>query len=330
MAFPTLKQTLRALRDVKSSPNQTVLDCLLALLHASYDHASYDDDQISKYEKLSDQYSDAIDGNELQQDIVLAMRYLRSCDVTELIPALIGYFKEDDQFYELGHAMISLAFPRKRSTVSSEALTDMQREVLTALTGTDAIWSSDGTLAALLKVRGLPTTKSKAQQLVTKSQKEANILRAVSDRRVANHVRKYGCHVVSVFDPEDKLPTFTYSIGIQATTGAPEAIVIGLSPDLGHFLINEYNDQVRQGVKFERGVPYADFLEGFNIYVEPVQPKLLTEYTLGCTRFYKGEAYSVVQLIYPTTSGVWPWSSGASKKFKALQPLLGRQHPYRK
>ena len=77
-------------------------------------------------------------------------------------------------------------------------------------------------------------------------------------------------------------------------------------------------------------MPYADFLEGFNIYVEPAQPKLLTEYTLGCSRFYKGEAYSVVQLIYPTTSGVWPWQDGASKKFKALQPLLGRKHPYRK
>ena len=325
MAFPTLKQTLRALHDAKSSPNQTVLDDLLALLHASYD-----EDQISKYEKLSDQYSDATDGKDLQQDVVLALQNLRSCDVTELIPALIDYFQEDDQFYDLGHAMIALVFPRKRSTVSPDTLTDMQREVLTALTGTDAIWRSDGTFAALLKSRGLPTTKSKAQQLMTKSEKEANKLRAASDRRVANHVRKYGCHVVSVFDPEDKLPTFSYSIGIQATMGVPEAIVIGLSPDLGHFLIYEYNDQVRQGVKFERGVPYADFLEGFNIYVEPAQPKLLTEYTLGCSRFYKGEAYSVVQLIYPTTSGVWPWQDGASKKFKALQPLLGRKHPYRK
>lgn len=324
MAFPTLKQTLRALHDVKSLPSEAVLDCLSTLLHASYD------DQPLKYEKLSDQYSDATNGKDLQQEVVLAMRNLRSCDVTELIPALIGYFKEDDQFYELGHAMISLAFPRKRSPISPAALTDMQRNVLTALTETDAIWRCDGTLATLLKGRGLPPTRSKAQQLITRSQKEANKRQAASDRRVANDVRKYGCHVVTVFDPDEKLPTFSYSIGIQATTGLPEAIVIGLSPDLGHYMINEYNDQVRQGVLFERGVPYSGFLEGFNIYVEPAQPKRLTEYTLGCSRFYQGEAYSVVQLIYPTTSGIWPWQGDASQAFIINQPLLGRKHPYRK
>lgn len=167
MAFPTLKQTQHALEEAKASQSQTAFDCLFAILRASYD-----DDQLSKYEKLSDQYSDVTDGNDLQQDVVLAMPYLRSCDVTELIPALIGYFKDDDQFYELGHAMILLVFPRKRSTVSPETLTEMQREVLAELTATDAIWRSDGTFAALLKSRGLPTTKSKAQQLVTKSKQQ--------------------------------------------------------------------------------------------------------------------------------------------------------------
>ncbi len=167
MAFPTLKQTLHALEEGKASQSKTAFDCLFAILRASYD-----DGQQSKYEKLSDQYSDLTDGNDLQQDVVLAMPYLRSCDVTELVPALIGYFKDDDQFYELGHAMISLAFPRRRSAVSPETLTEMQREVLAALTGTDAIWRSDGTVATLLKSRGLPTTKSKAQQLVTKSKKQ--------------------------------------------------------------------------------------------------------------------------------------------------------------
>jgi hypothetical protein len=156
---------------------------------------------------------------------------------------------------------------------------------------------------------------------------------AASDRRVASHVKKYGCHVVTVFDPDEKLPTFSYSIGIQATSGVPEAIVIGLSAEMGHYMINEYNLQVRKGVRFARGVPSGEFLDGFDIYVEPAKPKLLTEYTLGCSRYYKGEAgqaYSVVQLIYPTTSGVWPWQSAATKAFRANQPLLGRKHPYRK
>jgi hypothetical protein len=153
--------------------------------------------------------------------------------------------------------------------------------------------------------------------------------RAENDKRVAADVDKYGCHVISVFDPEEKLPTFSYSVGIQASSDAAEAIVIGLRPNLGHSMINEYNAQVRKGVRFKRGVQYAGFLEGFCIYVEPAKPELLAEYTLGCDRFYKGAPYSVVQLIYPTTAGVWPWQKSASDSFKSNQPMLGRKWPNR-
>ena len=64
--------------------------------------------------------------------------------------------------------------------------------------------------------------------------------RAANDRRVADDIRRFGCHVISVFDPHEQLPTFSYSIGIQETTGCPEAIVVGLSPKLGASMINEY------------------------------------------------------------------------------------------
>lgn len=154
--------------------------------------------------------------------------------------------------------------------------------------------------------------------------------RAANDGRVADDVERYGCHVVSVFDPEERHPTFSYSIGIESSSGAPEAIVIGLSPKLGHSVINTYNRQVRAGTRFERGRPYPGFLDGFDIYVEPAKPARTVEYTLGCDRYYHGRGYSVVQLIYPTTAGVWPWHKRASAWFLANQPMLGRKRPNRR
>jgi len=153
--------------------------------------------------------------------------------------------------------------------------------------------------------------------------------RAANDQRVAEDVAKFGCHVISVFDPEEKLPNFSYSVGIEESSSAPEAIVIGVKPALGHAMINEYNDQVRKGVKFKRGILYPGFLEGFEIFIEPAKSSLLSEYTLGCSRYYSGAAYSVVQLIYPTTTGLWPWQASASEWFRANQPMLGRKHPQR-
>lgn len=149
--------------------------------------------------------------------------------------------------------------------------------------------------------------------------------RRENDLRVANDIEKFGCHVISVFDPEQQLPPFTYSVGIRESAGAPDALVIGVRPELGHFLINEYNERVRGGEQFVPGVPYDGFLEGFAIYVEPAtDPTVRTEYTLGCTRRYDSEGYDVVQLVYPSTAGIWPWDEEAGEWFKANQPMLGR------
>lgn len=57
--------------------------------------------------------------------------------------------------------------------------------------------------------------------------------REANDKRVAEDVRLYGCHVISVFDPEERHPFFSYSIGICETSGVPEAVVVGLKSSLG-------------------------------------------------------------------------------------------------
>jgi hypothetical protein len=154
--------------------------------------------------------------------------------------------------------------------------------------------------------------------------------RVANDKRVADNIDEYGCHVISVFDPEETEPSFSYSVGIQESSAVPEAIVIGLRPNLSGFMINEYNRQVRAGTRFQRGVLYPGFIEGFEVYIEPVRLKRrLAEYTLGCDRYYGDKAYAVVQIVWPSTAGVWPWQKTASEWFVNNQPMLGRARPDR-
>jgi len=155
--------------------------------------------------------------------------------------------------------------------------------------------------------------------------------RSANDQNVATHVKKYGCHVYNVFaSSSGEAPSFSYSIGIYESSGAPEAIVVGLTADLGEFVVNEYNRRVRAGTRFKRGTLYPGFLEGFSVYIEPAQAGLLREYTLGCERYYRDKGgYSVAQIVYPTIDGVWPWQRSASKWFKSNQPMLGRKRPDR-
>jgi hypothetical protein len=135
--------------------------------------------------------------------------------------------------------------------------------------------------------------------------------------------------VINVFDPRGRLPFFSYSIGIQDSSEAPDVIVIGLRPELGGFLVNEYNKLVRKGKRFKRGRRYAGLLEGFSVYFEPARRERFRRYTYGCTRYYGDREYSVVQLIFPSTKGVWPWNKSASKWLVRNQPILGRVRPDR-
>ncbi|WP_026224985.1 DUF4262 domain-containing protein [Methyloversatilis thermotolerans] len=153
--------------------------------------------------------------------------------------------------------------------------------------------------------------------------------RAANDERVADDIRTHGCHVVTVFDPEGQAPNFSYSIGIEQSTGAPEAIVIGLDVKLGHRVINEYLRQIQAGTRFVRGEPCDGFLEGFPVLIEPAKKARVAPYMLGCARYYGRRAFTAVQIVYPTTRGVWPWEPGASQAFRALQPMLGRARPDR-
>jgi hypothetical protein len=150
-----------------------------------------------------------------------------------------------------------------------------------------------------------------------------------NDKRVARDIERYGCHVISVFDPRGRLPFFSYSIGIQDSSAAPDVIVIGLRPELGGYLVNEYNRQVRKGKRFKRGRRYEGFLEGFPVYIEPARMERVRRYAYGCARYYDGRDYSVVQLIFPSTKGVWPWNKSASKSLVKIQPMLGRLRPDR-
>jgi hypothetical protein len=153
--------------------------------------------------------------------------------------------------------------------------------------------------------------------------------RIQSDRLVAEHIEQFGCHVVNVFDPDGLQPHFSYSIGIQATSGAPEVIVVGLRPEMSQWMVNEYNRRVRAGEHFQRGVLYPGFLQGFEVYVEPARRKLVADYVFGCDRYYDGQPYEVVQIVWPSTSGVWPWQKRANDWFKSNQPMLGRVRPDR-
>lgn len=142
-----------------------------------------------------------------------------------------------------------------------------------------------------------------------------------SEKKIIENIKGYGCHVTSVFDPDGEEPSFTYSTGITEMLGAPEIIVVGLNHELGHFIVNDYLDRLKAGENFKVGEFYREFIEGFDVTFEEVSEENKNEYMCSSV-WFNGDSFPALQLVFPTTSGVWPWQEQASPRFKSLQPSL--------
>lgn len=143
-----------------------------------------------------------------------------------------------------------------------------------------------------------------------------------AEQRILKDIEQFGCHVTSVFDPKQEEPSFSYSIGLTKTLGAPEVIIVGVRPELGHSLVNIFMDRVRAGELFVAGTPYLGFLNGFPVYFRQVLEAHRKTYMLSATWLYGGTDYQALQIVYPTTDGIWPWDAAASDWFRGNQPLL--------
>ncbi|AEH88374.1 DUF4262 domain-containing protein [Mesorhizobium opportunistum] len=134
-------------------------------------------------------------------------------------------------------------------------------------------------------------------------------------------VEAYGCHILYVLEEDDN-PPFSYSVGIEHNFKAPELIVIGLKPEISQSIINEYCRRVRSGEIFEPGQRASGFVNGFDCQFGTVHVGHYREHFGWDIWFYDGLDFRVMQLIFPTTEGVWPWEVDASDWFRARQPLL--------
>ncbi|MEG3156300.1 DUF4262 domain-containing protein [Lysobacter zhanggongensis] len=137
------------------------------------------------------------------------------------------------------------------------------------------------------------------------------------ERNILAHIKEHGCSVTSVLDPDGDQPAFSYSIGVAQSSDAPELIVVGLDSKIGHWLVNEYNRRVKAGERFSPGVLYLGFLEGFAVQFGHVARHYRSEYMRSACWLHGGPNFEALQLIWPNTSGIWPWDPEADDWFRS-------------
>jgi len=76
------------------------------------------------------------------------------------------------------------------------------------------------------------------------------------------------------------------------------------------------------GEWFQSGVFYLGVLDGFAFQFCAVAPEHRSEYMRSACWLHGDPEFAALQLIWPSTSGVWPWDPEASDWFRTNQPLL--------
>jgi Domain of unknown function (DUF4262) len=140
--------------------------------------------------------------------------------------------------------------------------------------------------------------------------------------RIKEDIELYNCHVIKVME-EDDLPGFGYSIGLFERFNHSEVIIVGLKLDLIHSLINSIAEGVSNGKRFESYTFYPDILDNFDCFVVDVANSNYDEYVGQALSYYGNRDFPLVQCIYPTVKGAYPWQDEWPKDINGLQPILG-------
>ena len=141
------------------------------------------------------------------------------------------------------------------------------------------------------------------------------------DQQALNDIEEYGCHVLNVMEGEGE-PSFTYSIGINKKQNKPDVIILGLKTELAHSMVNNYKNRLLKGEHFETGKYYSGFLGDFEVCFIKVAQKYFGEYLGWGLWLYDDDDFEVLQMVWPTTDGVWPWDEGKLDFYKWAQPIL--------
>lgn len=147
------------------------------------------------------------------------------------------------------------------------------------------------------------------------------------DKKLISDVENIGWHIIHVMEDETG-PGFSYSIGLYKTFNHPEIIVIGLSQDLSQSIINGIGEDIRNGITYSTGQYYREILENVQCLMLQVKKEHYRLHFGYANWFYRSANFPVLQCIYPTVRGIFPWEHDAPKGFTETQPILG-ELPFR-
>jgi hypothetical protein len=125
-------------------------------------------------------------------------------------------------------------------------------------------------------------------------------------------------------DADAPTPSYAYSIGMPEAVAFPDVAVFGLTPVAANGLVTLVADACRGGTEIPLGVELVGLLDNeLRCYFAPIDIDVHRAFFGTAVAWYKGEPFSMVQLLFPDRNGFMPYEAGYEQRMRLAQPVLG-------
>lgn len=108
------------------------------------------------------------------------------------------------------------------------------------------------------------------------------------------NIDKFGLQVIMVSSTSYS-PSFAYSIGLWETYKHPEIICFGLPDNLGHAIINDVAEMIKQGVAIKIGENYTDIFKDSRATFLRVDKRNIDDYFAVALEYYGSQQFEALQ-----------------------------------
>lgn len=130
--------------------------------------------------------------------------------------------------------------------------------------------------------------------------------------------------VAPSIDTDPPTPSYAYTIGVPAHVGFAEIAVFGLTPVAANGLIGLCIDALRGGTEIPYGVELVGLLDNeLRCMFAPIDLARHDGWFRTAAAWYRGQPYSMVQLLYPDRNGFMPYETGFEQRLRMAQPVVG-------
>lgn len=143
-----------------------------------------------------------------------------------------------------------------------------------------------------------------------------------AEERFLTKIEELGRFITHVGAGGDDEPSFSYTSGFTTSLSCPELIVFSLPIETNHQMLNDLYTRIRDGEGVEQGKPVDGCLVDVPVYFFKISDSMRDMHLTWTDWYMDGDPYDAWQLVWPTTSAVFPWQAEWPDSLSWDQPNL--------